>query len=89
MPTDRPRHSITESDELARALDNAAARWPEDRNVRARLLVRLAREGHRSIAAEAADEAAERLAALRSTSGTLTEAYPDGYLEDLRGDWPE
>ena len=89
MPTDRPRHSITESDELTRALDDAAERWPQDRDARARLLVRLAREGHRSIGAEADEEVAERQAALRSTSGTLTGVYPDGYLGDLRGDWPE
>src|ERR1019366_8168817 len=41
VPTTRPRHVITETDEIARAIDDAAKRWPEDRNSRARLLLHL------------------------------------------------
>ena len=28
MPTTRPRHMVTETEEIARVLDRAAARWP-------------------------------------------------------------
>ena len=40
VPTTRPRHYVTETDELAAALDAAALRWPE--LTRSQLLVRLA-----------------------------------------------
>jgi len=89
MPTRRARHSITESDDLARALDDAADRWPEDRDARARLLVRLAREGHVAIQERADGEIEDRRAAVHATSGALTGVYPKDYLDDLRGDWRE
>jgi hypothetical protein len=86
MPTTRPRHYVTETDDLAAALDAAAIKWPG--LSRAQLLVRLALS-----AADAEAQAQEvlrkrRLAALeRLTSGDF--AYPPGYLADLREDWPE
>jgi hypothetical protein len=39
MPTARPRLTITETDEVAQALDAAAARWPEVRSRRELLLL--------------------------------------------------
>ena len=44
MPTTRPRHLVTETDELAAALNVAAHRWPG--LSRSQLLVRLALEGN-------------------------------------------
>jgi hypothetical protein len=86
MPTTRPRHFVTETDDLAAALDAAAARWPD--LPRAQLLVRLALEGHR--AAQRAHEARHRrrLAALRTHSGALTGVYGPDYLQRLREEWP-
>lgn len=88
MPTDRPRHTVTETEEIARALDAAAERWPDDREARGRLLVQLVREGHRRIADSQGSEVDRRREAIRITSGALTGAYPDNYLQSLRGDWP-
>lgn len=88
MPTARPRHMITETDEVARALDDAARQWPHDRERPTRLLLDLVREGHRAIAADIARATADRRAAIERTSGVLTGSYPPGYLDDLRGDWP-
>jgi hypothetical protein len=89
VPTTRPRHVITETDEVARALDAAAKRWPEDRDRRAKLVLRLLGEGYRALG-EAADQvAADRKEALRRTSGLLTGVYGPGYLGELRRDWPE
>jgi hypothetical protein len=79
---------ITETDEVARALRDAARQWPQDRERPAKLLLDLVREGHRAITADADRTAAERRAAIERTSGALTGTYPPGYLEDLRGDWP-
>jgi hypothetical protein len=80
---------ITETEEVARALDDAAKRWPDEREARAKLLLRLVRQGHEVIAGQAVSEARRRRDAVRRTSGALTGVYPDGYLERLRGDWPE
>lgn len=88
MPTVRPRHSITETDDVTDALRDAARRWPEDRDHPGRLLVRLLHLGHRVLRTDADEETARRRAAIRAAAGTLTGAYPPGYLEDLRADWP-
>jgi hypothetical protein len=88
MPTTRPRHYVTETDDLAAALDDAALRWPG--LSRSQLLVRLA------LSAGAAERVAEqtrrdrRLAALdRINAGAFSALYPPDYLERLREDWPE
>lgn len=87
MPTHRPRHVITETDDVARALDDAAKRWPDSPN-RTRLLIRLVEEGDRSLAEREDEAAARRREAITRTSGALTGMYEPGYLAELRRDWP-
>ena len=87
MPTTRPRHQITETEELAAALDEAAARWPQ--LSRGQLITRLALEGHRAAVVRQCQHHSDRLEALQQHSGALTGVYPPGHLEDLREDWPE
>ncbi len=87
MPTTRPRLTITESDDVAEALEAAAARWPQLRS-RRELLLRLVEEGHNVLDRDRADALAQRREAIRQTSGALTGAYEGGYLERLRDDWP-
>jgi hypothetical protein len=87
MPTARPRLTITETDDVAEALDAAAARWPEVRS-RRELLLRLVEHGREVIDDDRRDATARRRDAVRRTSGALTGAYEPGYLEGLRGDWP-
>lgn len=89
MPTTKPRHTITETDEVALALDEAAERWPEDSDARGRLLLRLVEEGHRAIHQETQRRAARQRDAVRRTSGVLSGVYPRGYLDALREEWPE
>ena len=86
MPTTRPRHFVTETDELAEALDAAASRWPG--LSRPQLLVRLAVEGHRAAQAAQDERRRRRLAAVREHSGVLTGAYGAAYLDRLRDEWP-
>ena len=79
MPTTRPRLTITETDDVARMLDIAAERWPEDRANRGRLLKHLAERG----AEAASDDLAQRRAAweqvIESTAGIAPPgAYPAG-----------
>jgi hypothetical protein len=87
VPTARPRHFVSETDELSAALDEAARRWPT--LSRPQLLARLALEGHYA-AQQAHDERRRRrLAAVRRHSGMLTGAYGPRYLHALREEWPE
>lgn len=88
MPTTRPRHLITETDQVASALDDAARRWPEDRESRSKLLLHLVEEGHRAVVGEADSRRQARLAAISQTSGSLADVYDADYLERLREDWP-
>jgi hypothetical protein len=87
MPTTRPRLMITETDEVAAALDAAAERWPEIGS-RRELLLRLVEQGRSVIERDRADEVERRRDAIRRTSGAVTGAYEPGYLERLRDDWP-
>ncbi len=87
MPTTRPRHFVTETDELSIALDDAATRWPG--LSRPQILVRLALEGSRMAQREQDGRRRRRLAVLHQRSGMLTGAYGQDYLKRLRQDWPE
>jgi hypothetical protein len=80
---------ITETDQVAAALDDAAERWPEERGNRPRLLLRLLEEGHRAVAGERRRRAEDHRQAVSETSGVLTGSYGDRYLADLRAEWPE
>jgi len=87
MPTERPRLTVTETDDLAKALDLAARHWPETPS-RRELLLRLVEQGRSAIEREHDELAERRRAAIRRTSGALTGVYEPGYLERLRDDWP-
>jgi len=87
VPTTRPRLTITETDDVAAALDAAAARWPEVRS-RRELLLRLVEQGREVIDRDRDGAIENRREAIRRTSGALTGAYEPGYLERLRDDWP-
>lgn len=88
MPTSRPRHPITETPEVRRALDVAAQRWPEDKDAPRLLLLHLIAEGARTVAGEKAKAAAARCEAIARTSGSAGDIFGEGYLDDLREDWP-
>lgn len=80
---------ITETDEVARALDDAAKRWPEDGGNRPRLLLRLLDEGHHAVVQNRRRTVRDHGRAVASTSGALTGMYGAGYLDELRAEWPE
>ena len=84
MPTSRRRYQVTETDEVAHALDEAAKHWPNE--PRSRLIVRTITAGGEALAKDAALET--RLATLRRLQGSYPDAYGPGYLETLRDDWP-
>lgn len=89
MPTQRARVTITESDDVARMLDEAGERWPADRAHRARLLMRLAERGAEAIRDDEAARRRDWPARVRELAGAAgPDAYPPGYLRGLRDDWP-
>jgi hypothetical protein len=88
MPTTRRRHVVTETDKVAEALDDAARRWPAEGGNRAKLLLRLLEEGHRSVVGHQESRRRDRREAVARTSGTLAGSYGENYLDSLREDWP-
>lgn len=88
MPTNRQRFTVTATDDLTRALDEAALRWPEERDQPTRLLLHLVAQGCTSIRHEREAARKADLAVLNRAAGALTGVYQEGYLEELRADWP-
>lgn len=86
MPTTKARYQITETDDIAAALDSAAQRWPNE--PRSELVRKLVVQGARSLEFSAVERALEIELALHELAD-LGDAYPAGYLEKLRQDWPE
>ena len=88
MPTTRRRHLITETEAVARALDDAARRWPEDSHSRPKLLLHLLEEGHRAVIQSDEEELTARREAVERSRGALTGVYGVSYLRQLREEWP-
>lgn len=89
MPTTRPRHSITETEDVERALGIAARAWPELRDDRPALLRKLIARGA-DVAESAVEQAiAARIAAVRATAGVASALYESDELALLRAEWPE
>lgn len=84
MPTEKPRHTITEDDAVHAALVDAAQRWPELKDRPSKLLARLISEGHRALR----ETAEARQAVVEATAGAGTGAYGPNYLAELREEWP-
>jgi hypothetical protein len=87
VPTTRPRYQVTETAELARALDRAAMRWPGE--PRSRLLIRLLEAGAHTLEHDEGVASQLHRSAVLASAGRYDNAFGPGYLTDLRGDWPE
>jgi hypothetical protein len=79
---------ITETAEIERALDEAAALWPELGGDRPALLRRLIARGAHAVEAERAERLARRRDAIRETAGALTGVYPADAAQRLKDEWP-
>jgi hypothetical protein len=84
MPTTRPRHAITETDTVARALQVARRHWPGEPATR--LLTRLIETGASAVEREDAVGQAEHERAVAALTD-LAGFYPEGYLDDVRDGW--
>ena len=87
MPTARRRYAVTETDEVARALDAAAKRWPGES--RSRTLLRLIDAGARAIEESGDEVQARRRAEVRRGAGLLPAGvYPPDAARALKEEWP-
>lgn len=86
MPTTRPRYQITETPEVAHALDVAARRWPGES--RSKLVLHLIRTGGAALEEEGRDVVSQRLAAIDSSAGKYADTFGEHHLDELREDWP-
>lgn len=84
MPTTRPRHQITETEDVCAALDLAAQHWPDE--ARSDLMRRLILTGAQALAQSPIERTLQVETALQSLAG-LADCYPPGYLDRLRADW--
>lgn len=84
MPTTRPRHQVTETPDIARAIDLAAKLWPSES--RSKLLSRLVVAGGSTLEDDERSEL--RRQAVIASGGKYTDAFGPDHLNDLRQDWP-
>ena len=83
MPTTRQRHLLTETDDLAAAIDAAVPLYPGES--RADVLRHLVELGASTIA----ERQGRHRRLVRERAGRYPGLYPAGYLDELRADWPE
>jgi hypothetical protein len=79
---------ITESDALAKAIDDAANLWPDIADERAEILRRLIERGIESVETEVNEKLETRRKAVLEVAGSLSGIWPENYLEELRSEWP-
>jgi hypothetical protein len=84
MPTTRPRLTLTETDDIAAALNEAALVWPELRDDRGGLLRKLIEAGRASVHIDGGIHALVAAAA-----GGATGVYPRDARAELLAEWPE
>ena len=83
MPTRRPRHHLTETDELARAIDAAALLHPGES--RAAILRHVIRVGAEAIA----EQQTRHRSVVHERAGQYPALYATRSLDQLREEWPD
>ena len=84
MPTTRLRHQVTETDEIAAAVEAGLQEWPD--LSRSDVIRELILKGAEAVQLSAAERILAFELALKELT-SLNIHYPPGYLEDLRKDW--
>jgi hypothetical protein len=89
VPTTHRRHAVTETEDIAAALDVARNAWPELADKPGALLRQLILAGEEALEARQRRAVEGRRQTIERTAGILTGVYGSGYLEEVRRDWPE
>jgi hypothetical protein len=89
MPTAHRRYAITETDDIADALNFARRAWPELAHKPGALLRLLILAGRNALTHEYAASDQSRLQAIEATAGGLAGVFGPDFLRELREDWPE
>jgi hypothetical protein len=84
MPTTKPRHQVTETDDIAAAVEVGLHEWPD--LSRSDVIRELILKGAESLNLTAVERALAVELALKELA-SLNIHYPKGYLEDVRKDW--
>ena len=87
MVTSLHRFSITETPEIAHAIDIAVLSWPEFANNRAAVLRQIIKVGSEAIERQTDERIARRRAALEQVSGSMTGTWPPNAIDKLRNEW--
>lgn len=80
---------LTETDAIAKYLDEADREWPELNGDRSALLKRLIEEGWSSVVERRGAAIDNRRAAIRAYAGRFSGIYPPGAAEALKNEWPD
>ena len=88
MPTTNRRHAITETDDIANALEVAAKTWPDLAGKPGALLRRLILLGRNTLLHDRAKANDAREQSIDATAGALADVFGPDYLRTLREDWP-
>jgi hypothetical protein len=86
MPTTKPRYQVTETAEVARALDVASRHWPDE--PRSRLLLRLLAMASDVLERDERQRDKRRRQAVEASSGKYADAFTATHLDELHNDWP-
>ena len=89
MPTTRPRHMITETDDLASALDAADRMWPECQGQRSALLRKLIDAGINVVTLSDDNAQRARQEAIHAAAGSMSGLWPKNWREQMRSEWPD
>ncbi len=84
MPTTRPRHTLTETDDISGALKDAAVAWPELRGDPNALLRKLVEAGRAAVHSEGTVRSI-----IEDAAGAATGVYPRDARAALLAEWPE
>ena len=89
MPTARPRHMITETDQISQGLSQAAKQWPELAEQRTLLLRKIIEAGLQAIENEESKRTQNRLASVKKVAGSMDGIWPTNWKQEMAEDWPE
>ena len=82
---------ITETDELAAAIDSAILAWPELTGQRSEALRRLVLASAQKLHEQdrLKQQRESRLAAIAAIGDDYNHMWQEGWLDELRNDWPD